>query len=318
MDPAGTLKIATMEDAIERLYDLSVGTIGSGAQRHERPHKPLLLLVVFDLIATGSAKPERVDWSNSLRDQFSQYFDRVRGLNDSDTPENPFLYLRTDGFWEPVLVGNDKVEPLDRTPTVADAVAKRVSARISNGMEAFVQTLSQRLQLREALISRYFPNCRDALIPLFQDDPKKITANRPEKHEDEEGVTTGRNPAFRKKILEVYDWQCAACGLRIKLPDSQLTFVDGAHLIPFGISRNDHPTNGIALCKNHHWAMDRFLIVPSPEGLWKVSPRLDHRRSLGEKELCTLNNQPILRPHDDAFRPAQEGLSWRLERLFLE
>jgi len=31
------------------------------------------------------------------------------------------------------------------------------------------------------------------------------------------------------------------------------------HLIPFSESRNDHPTNGLALCKNHHWAMDRVM-----------------------------------------------------------
>ncbi len=24
------------------------------------------------------------------------------------------------------------------------------------------------------------------------------------------------------------------------------------HLIPFSESRNNHPTNGLALCKNHH------------------------------------------------------------------
>jgi len=28
----------------------------------------------------------------------------------------------------------------------------------------------------------------------------------------------------------------------------------------------DHPSNGIALCKNHHSAMDQYLIAPEPEG----------------------------------------------------
>ena len=34
------------------------------------------------------------------------------------------------------------------------------------------------------------------------------------------------------------------------------------HLIPFSESRNDHPTNGLALCKNHHGTMERNLIAP--------------------------------------------------------
>jgi putative restriction endonuclease len=104
--------------------------------------------------------------------------------------------------------------------------------------------------------------------------------------------------------------------LRIKLPDADVTFVDGAHLIPFGISYNDHPTNGLALCKNHHWAMDRFLIVPTPEGIWKASNRLDARRSPGEAALLQIHGQQLLPPHDDAFRPDPTGLSWRTERLY--
>ena len=31
------------------------------------------------------------------------------------------------------------------------------------------------------------------------------------------------------------------------------------HLIPFSASRNDHPTNGLALCKNHLGTMDRMI-----------------------------------------------------------
>jgi putative restriction endonuclease len=117
-------------------------------------------------------------------------------------------------------------------------------------------------------------------------------------------------------VLKAYDFQCAACGLRIKLPEADLTFVDGAHIIPFEVSGNDNPTNGLALCKNHHWAMDRFLVVPTPAGVWKVSPRLDARRSPGEQALVALNNQPLLPPHEDAYRPDPAGLAWRAERIY--
>ena len=44
--------------AIERLYDLNVGTtpLEEGAP-HEKPHKPLLLLAIFDLLNEGLATP---------------------------------------------------------------------------------------------------------------------------------------------------------------------------------------------------------------------------------------------------------------------
>ena len=78
---------------------------------------------------------------------------------------------------------------------------------------------------------------------------------------------------------------------------------------------NDHPTNGLALCKNHHWAMDRNLIAPCPDHHWHVSKILDPRRSNGEKELIELSGKSLLLPQDEAFHPDREGLKWRNEQL---
>jgi putative restriction endonuclease len=309
--------IATIESAVERMYDLNVGAIGTGSQRHERPHKPTMLLAVMDLIAKGSATADKIQWSEELRSTFREYFEKIRGASDSDTPENPFLYLRSDGFWNPIAISNHAPVPLDHPPTVTEAREGKVYASLCGGMESFVRDAAERSRLREAIVSRYFPMARNAVESLFKEPNLKSGAGERKAQLQEASETgPGRNPAFRRKILEVYDWQCAACGLRIKLPDTGLTFVDGAHLIPFTESRNDHPTNGIALCKNHHWAMDRFLIVPTVKRRWKVSPQLDHRRSLGEKDLCALDNQPVLPPHDDAYLPSTEALAWRSERLF--
>lgn len=312
-------QIRTIEDAIERLYGLNVGVIGSGSSRHERPHKPLLLLASLDLLALGRAKAEWVPWSEELRERFATYFTIVRRNDDQNTPENPFYYLRGDRFWEPLNFSSGAELPLTTTPTVAEAKAGTVFARLTDGMEAFVQFPEQRGRLRDALVSRYFPALRPAITALFVEaiPAAEEPTDAGRCNEDEGGDSLpGRDPAFRRIVLEAYDYQCAACGLRIKLPEADLTFVDGAHIIPFRETRNDHPTNGLALCKNHHWAMDRFLIVPTPEGLWKTSARLDGRRSPGEKALVELHDQPLLPPHDEAFRPDPVGLAWRAERIY--
>ena len=91
--------------------------------------------------------------------------------------------------------------------------------------------------------------------------------------------------------------------------------MDAAHIIPFNVVPNDHPTNGLALCKNHHWAMDCFLIAPGTDGFWKVSPKIIPHRSLGERELANLADHPLLPPNESAFAPAKDGLAWRCERL---
>jgi predicted restriction endonuclease len=74
-------------------------------------------------------------------------------------------------------------------------------------------------------------------------------------------------------------------------------------------------TNGLALCKNHHWAMDRDIIAPGPDLHWHVSKILDPRRSNGERELHELAGKSVLLPKDPAFHPMAEGLEWRLRKL---
>lgn len=306
-----------ISEAIEAVYHLNVGVVGTGSDRHERPHKPILLLALMDLIAQGKATPKRIPWSQDLRTRFALYFELVCGRNDQCTPENPFFYLRQEKWWEPFRQDAKGAVPLETTPTAAQAKANTVSAEITAPVADWLITPTDRLSLREAIVARYFPHAREALSQLFMEGSVQET---PRPYEPKAGDTAtpkpGRSSGFRRKILEIYDCQCAACGLRIRLPQiDDLTFVDAAHLIPFEVDHNDHPTNGIALCKNHHWAMDRFLIAPSPAGIWQVSKTLVARRSPGEKELLDLRNEPVLKPSDEAFYPAETALDWRCQRL---
>ena len=66
---------SAISQAIEALYGLHVGVM-PGQERHERPHKPLLLLAALDLIASGQATPDRIPWWPELRSHFRLYFER--------------------------------------------------------------------------------------------------------------------------------------------------------------------------------------------------------------------------------------------------
>jgi putative restriction endonuclease len=144
----------------------------------------------------------------------------------------------------------------------------------------------------------------------------KINNHQSIRHVAEDASEYGRSPAFRRTILEIYDHQCAACGLRIKLPaGNDVSFIDAAHLLPWDRFRNDHPTNGLALCKNHHWAMDRGIIAPGPDLHWHVSKLIAPRCSNCEKEIAEIAGKSVLLPKDPAFHPEAEGLRWRIEKL---
>jgi putative restriction endonuclease len=309
--------IASLDDAVERLYDLNVGVVGTAEQRHERPHKPVLLLAVLDLIASGEATPHRIPWSQVLRRRFANYFSAVQSRDDQNTPENPFRRLQTDEIWSPVEMIEGRAVRLNREPLVGECDSGKIWASFAGGLEHFVLTSDNRMRMRFALIERFFPQARAQLEPLFGEAALGQREPEPGPESDDDAPSRpGRNQAFRRKVIEVYDFQCAACGLRIKMPDvSDLTFVDAAHLVPFAESHNDHPTNGLALCKNHHWAMDRFLIAPCPDGIWRASPRLIARRSKGEEELVSLDGRRLISPADPAFKPSSAGLEWRCGRL---
>lgn len=311
-------QIRSIDEAVERLYDLNVGVIGTTAgDRHERPHKPVLLLATLDLIAEGQARPDAVPWSSALRRRFAEYFAQVRSHDDQATPQNPFRYLQSDAIWAPTEAIDGHLVPLQREPRVFECDSGLISAALTGGLEDWVLTPSNRTALRRALVARYFPQARPRLEPLFRDVERTERIAEPsEPRSEAEREGPGRNRGFRNKVLEIYDHQCAACGLRINVPGVQDgTFVDAAHLIPFAETANDHPTNGIALCKNHHWAMDRYLIAPAADGRWRASSRLIAHRSPGEQALAELRGREVLTPREIAFMPAIAALDWRCARL---
>lgn len=61
---------------------------------------------------------------------------------------------------------------------------------------------------------------------------------------------------FRQAVIQVYDFRCALCGLKINSPDSLCWEVEAAHIVPHGSFGRDDLFNGIALCRFHHWAFD--------------------------------------------------------------
>jgi hypothetical protein len=61
---------------------------------------------------------------------------------------------------------------------------------------------------------------------------------------------------FRQAVIEVYDFRCAVCGLKINSPNAVCWEVEAAHIVPHGVFGRDDIFNGIALCRFHHWAFD--------------------------------------------------------------
>lgn len=76
---------------------------------------------------------------------------------------------------------------------------------------------------------------------------------------------------------------------------SKIRFIRGQKI------SSEHPTNGLALCRNQHWATDRSLISPCPDHQWKASTAHDPNCSNGEKELLERSGKSLLLPKDTSL-----------------
>ncbi len=148
------------------------------------------------------------------------------------------------------------------------------------------------------------------LISLYERQLRSFEPLRLEAREPPEAI---RSPAFRRVVIENYDFRCAASGLRIVLPDGT-SMVEAAHIHPFSECADDDPRNGVALTPDMHWAMDKNLIAPDPDFVWRVSGALDDRVP-DYKRLTDLSGRKLFLPSDKRFWPKRESLAWRIERL---
>ena len=118
--------------------------------------------------------------------------------------------------------------------------------------------------------------------------------------------------AFRELVLRAYRNQCALCRLR----HSEL--LDAAHIIPDSEPEGEPVVrNGIALCRLHHAAFDRYFLAVRPDHIIVVRPDV-----LEESDGPTLQHaiqgihgQRIILPAKMEERPDVDFLSERYERF---
>ncbi|ANU35982.1 Type-2 restriction enzyme HphI [Vibrio scophthalmi] len=87
--------MVSLEYYLDRFQNLKMNSSGG----KKSPHKMCMLLAVIDLIQAGNLTTNRIDFNQTLKDQFTYHFDNLAQGNDKNTPENPFFHLRSEGFW---------------------------------------------------------------------------------------------------------------------------------------------------------------------------------------------------------------------------
>jgi putative restriction endonuclease len=302
-------------------FEAEIGSLRLGGIRGRKsPHKLLLLLAILDRVDAGEIKDNRVYYDPGLTERFRLYFDAVAQENDWCQPGPPFFHLRSSKFWHHQVIPGR--EDAYASLTTSGGGNKRILDNIQyaffgDDAWAVIADPEQRSRLRHFIVETFFSP--EEQTRLWQVISSQDTIAQYEKIMERGADYTAviddaaRSAAFGRLIRRIYDYQCAMCGLRIITPDGSSP-IDAAHLIPWSETHDDSPTNGMALCKLHHWALDANLIAPTINLRWAVSPLLDPRRN-SECELTRFHKSPILLPRQKEYYPRGEAILWRYKSL---
>ncbi|TAE57046.1 MAG: HNH endonuclease [Nostocales cyanobacterium] len=290
--------------------------VSNSKKRGTALHKPILILSVIDLISRDVINDNEIRVSDELIETFEKYWQIIGSHSYTGGLHYPFFHLQSEGFWHLEL----KPDFNGLQPKTTNRLKKSVEyAYLDVELFELLQDDLSRKELLDALIGAFFPdidNQIDSILQVnqnFEDEEisKSSIINQP-KYTLKKTII--RNAFFRKAIVSVYGCQCAFCGLIVNKTINQ-NIVDGAHIKPFSQFYDSRIHNGIALCKNHHWAFDRgwfsvddkYKIIVSKE-LEEVSPHA--------KPIKDFHGEKLILPKIEKYFPDIEALEWHRHNIF--
>jgi putative restriction endonuclease len=317
-------KIALAKLRIDRVPERWGEATNGGA-----PHKALLLLSVMDLIAQGEINSALVGLKADLIDVFDRYWREVMGSERKGNIALPFYHLKSDGFWHLVAVpGHEQAlrVPIRSLKNLEELV---LGAQLNAELFALLLVPQSRDELRRVLVETYFaPQVRAAIVEVgvitaqsFEYSRNLLSRSREPftlKEAPElaaQYTTESRSTGFRRTIVAAYQHTCAICKIRIVTPEGR-TAVSAAHIVPWSMSHNDDPRNGMALCGLHHWAFDEGLIGINPSTYQiTISPVVEPNEDATEP-LRRLHDARLHLPDHSTLYPAPGALRWHQKEVF--
>jgi putative restriction endonuclease len=126
-----------------------------------------------------------------------------------------------------------------------------------------------------------------------------------------------RDPAFRDKVLLVYEYRCCVCGHDLRMGDHAIG-LEAAHIKWFQARRPDVVQNGLALCSLHHKIFDlgAFTVLPGNRQIGFS------RHLMGGDEtkakLLAHHGAGLIQPQSRECLPNPEFLTWHRAEVFKE
>ena len=296
--------------------------VNSNQERGEALYQPILLLSVIDLIAQGLIEDNRILVTEELRTTFNQY-KKILSPPDKTFKSSlslPFFHLKNEKepFWNLNFKSN-----YENNSQNNEKIRKSITqlknyvnyAYIDSELLYLIQDEESRRELVDALVAKWFTSSKnisgdetECLLKAnkaFQDSIQ-IELARLSKSERTAPKfyfrkTAARKAVFGKAVVGLYDYKCAFCRLKVSNSLNQ-SIVDGAHIEPFATSFNNNITNGIAFCKNHHWAFDKGWFSITSNYKIIVADDLQEESPYARK-MKEFHGENILLPDSEKYTP---------------
>ena len=293
---------------------------------HRSPHKICMILAVLDLARSGRLHHNEIHFDHELLTRYLQFFSAVSTSRDNPNAHYPFFYLQGAlkggdvSFWHlhPIPGREIVLAAMSNVRRVSDVTQNIAYAALDTELfellkdPASIEILSTSLAIHwfdrgleelHTVVNQY------AAVARYEQKIRAVKLTAQEAPAPE----YVRKPAFRRTVTQIYDYRCAATGIRLLLPTGE-SMVEAAHIHPFSEAGDDDARNGLALSPNIHWAMDKNLISPGPDLKWHVSKLIDSR--IPDNALLTsLDKKPLILPAEAWWTPKMESLQWRIARL---
>lgn len=271
------------------------------------PHKPLLLLYYLGRIWQNQ-NTERLLAFSEIQSDLTDLLKRYSFSKNKQTPENPFVRLCGDGFWDyqgptfnpslnvPSATALNKAgakagfylnlyEDLCKTPLLISTLAEEILA------QNFAESLHLDLLDSVGLTYRY-------------DTPGLVVDQRKK-----------RNPEFRKLVSAAYENRCAVCKTSLRI-DLNPVALEAAHIQWHAHQGPDQVNNGLLLCSIHHKLLDLGAYTVNHDLKVVVSHTVESHQVGFDYWLGNFHHQEIVQTRNAEQSPDPKFLTWHAKNIF--
>lgn len=295
---------------VDKVLDLFKGLTIWKNKSQRAPHKPLLILIAISEMVNNR---QRYILYSHIRERLIELLNQYGPKRAVQKPEEPFSRLPKDGVWE--LIQQKKKLPIPK-----DGISNKalIEHQIAGG---FTELVWQEFHVNPDLIVDVINHLLTAhFTETYHEDILKDLAldslfGESEARGKKTRLYKPRDPKFRNRILEIYNYSCCICGYNLRIAHSSIG-LEAAHIKWHQAGGADNEQNGVALCSIHHKLLDYGAITLNNKLQIKASDKLNGDRSILQHYVFEYIGNTIHLPRNEKVYPKITNIEWHVSEVF--